>query len=143
MGVLSLTFSDMKNYVVHSKLGRGKYSHVFEGTEKSTGKRVAIKVLIPIRKDKIKREYHIHSSLNHPNVGKMVGIVQCPYLKTTSFIFEYCPHVDFRELYPALTLADIKNYAKQLFKVQVLQFRVYIICTQRESCIEILNRSMY
>lgn len=45
----------MKNYVVHSKLGRGKYSHVLDGTDKRTGKRVAIKVLIPINKEKIKR----------------------------------------------------------------------------------------
>lgn len=40
----------MKNYVIHSKVGRGKYSHVFDGTDKRTGKRVAIKVLVPIRK---------------------------------------------------------------------------------------------
>ena len=87
MGVLFVLYSDMKSYVVHSKLGRGKYSHVFDGTDKRTGKRVAIKVLVPIRKDKIKREYHIHKSLNHPNIGEMIEIVQCPYLKTTSFIF--------------------------------------------------------
>lgn len=42
--------------------------------------------------------------------------MQCPYLKTTSFIFQYYPHVDFRELYPTLSLADIKIYMKQLFK---------------------------
>lgn len=40
----------MSNYVVHGKLGRGKYSNVLDGTDKRTGKRVAIKVLIPIRK---------------------------------------------------------------------------------------------
>jgi|JI61114C2RNA_FD_contig_31_6793513_length_418_multi_1_in_0_out_0_1 casein kinase II subunit alpha len=62
----------MKNYVVHSKIGRGKYSHVFDGTDKKTGKRVAVKVLVPIRKDKIKREYHILNSLNHPNVGRLL-----------------------------------------------------------------------
>lgn len=46
----------------------------------------------------------------------MLEIVQCPYLKTTSFIFEYCPSVDFRQLYPTLSLNDIKIYMKQLFK---------------------------
>ena len=45
----------MSNYVVHSKLGRGKYSHVFDGTDKRNNKKVAIKVLVPIRKEKIKR----------------------------------------------------------------------------------------
>lgn len=114
----------MNNYVVHSKLGRGKYSHVFEGTDKRTNKRVAIKVLVPIKKDKIRREYHILKSLNHPNLVKLYDIVQCPYLRTTSFILEYCQHVDFRDLYPTLTLGDIKVYIKQLLQVLLLSFRV-------------------
>lgn len=71
-GYNSFIFSDVKNYVIHSKIGRGKYSNVFDGTDKRTGKRVAIKVLIPIHKEKIKREYHILKSLNHPNIGKLV-----------------------------------------------------------------------
>jgi casein kinase II subunit alpha len=72
MGVYYSICREMKNYVVHSKLGRGKYSHVFEGTDKRTGKRVAIKVLVPIHKDKIRREYHIQTSLNDPNIAKLL-----------------------------------------------------------------------
>ena len=41
----------MNNYVIHSKLGRGKYSHVFEGTDKKTGKKVAIKVALALIKE--------------------------------------------------------------------------------------------
>lgn len=40
----------MNNYVIHGKIGRGKYLHVLDGTDKRTGKRVTIKVLIPIKK---------------------------------------------------------------------------------------------
>ena len=86
MGVDYFLFSDIKNYVIHSKIGRGKYSNVFDGTDKKSGKRVAIKVLIPIHKEKIKREYHIAKSLDHPNIGRMIELVQCPYLKMTSFV---------------------------------------------------------
>jgi serine/threonine protein kinase len=62
----------MNNYVVHGKLGRGKYSHVLDGTDKRNNRRVAIKVLVPIRKEKIKREYQILRSLNHPHIAKLI-----------------------------------------------------------------------
>jgi serine/threonine protein kinase len=107
----------MNNYVVHGKLGRGKYSHVLDGTDQRTNTRVAIKVLVPIRKEKIKREYQILRSLNHPNIAKLIEIVQCPYLRQTSFIEEYVPHVDFRKLINSLTLSDIRLYMEQLLKV--------------------------
>jgi serine/threonine protein kinase len=84
----------MSNYVVHGKLGRGRYSHVLDGSDRRTGRRVAIKVLLPIRTQKIKREYSIHQSLSHPNIAKLIEIVQCPYLRQTSLIEEYAPHVD-------------------------------------------------
>jgi serine/threonine protein kinase len=62
----------MDNYVVHGKLGRGRYSHVLDGTDRRTNARVAIKVLVPIRKEKIKREYQIMRSLDHPNIAKLI-----------------------------------------------------------------------
>lgn len=107
----------MNNYVVHRKIGRGKYSHVFEGTDKRTNKSVAIKVLLPIRKDKIRREYHLLRQLDHPNIVKLRDIVKCSHLRTTSLVLDYFPHSDFRELYPSLALPDIKLYMTQLFKV--------------------------
>lgn len=107
----------MNNYVVHRKLGRGKYSHVLEGTDKRSQRPVAIKVLVPIRKEKIRREYHILTQLKHPNIAAMHDIVRCPNLKTTSLVFEYFPHTDFRELYHKLTYSEIKYYMAQLFKV--------------------------
>ena len=107
----------MNNYVVHQKLGRGKYSHVLEGTDKRENKTVAIKVLLPIRKEKIKREYHLLKQLDHPNIIKLKDIVKCSHLKTTSLIMEYFPHQDFRTLYHTLSLPDIKLYMAQLFKV--------------------------
>lgn len=117
MGVLVNSLSDMNNYVVHGKLGRGKYSHVLEGTDKTNNKPVAIKVLLPIRKDKIRREYHLLKQLDHPNIIKLKDIVKCSHLRTTTLVMEYFPHQDFRELYPTLSLSDIKRYMAQLFKV--------------------------
>lgn len=77
-GYIFFLFSQIDNYNIVQKLGRGKYSHVFEGNDKKNRKKVAIKVLLPIKPEKIKREYVIHKMLNHPNVIKLYDIVRCP-----------------------------------------------------------------
>lgn len=116
-GIMCLYLSNMNNYVVNSKLGRGKYSHVLEGTDKVSNKAVAIKVLLPIRKDKIRREYHFLKQLDHPNIIQFKDIVKCDHLKTTSIIMEHFPHQDFREIYHSFSISEIKHYMRQLFRV--------------------------
>jgi len=44
---------------VIKKIGRGKYSEVFEGMSLSLNRKVVIKVLKPVKKRKIKREIKI------------------------------------------------------------------------------------
>lgn len=84
---------------------------------------MAIKVLLPIKPSKIKREYHILTKLNHPSVVKILDIVRCSHLRTASLVLEYFPHQDFRELYQRLSLKDIKFYGRQLFEVIIQVFR--------------------
>ena len=90
-----------------------------------------IKVLLPIKPTKIKREYHIMRTLKHPNIIKVLDVVRCSHLKTASYVLEHFPHCDFRELYPKLTLADIKCYMKQLFEVSLGLCRAWTTCTRR------------
>lgn len=73
-----ILFRHIENYTITQKLGRGKYSHVFEGNDKKNRRKIAIKVLLPIKPEKIKREYIIHRMLNHPNIIKLHDIVRCP-----------------------------------------------------------------
>jgi casein kinase II subunit alpha len=54
----------MKDYEILKKVGRGKYSEVFEGIrvnvlEKEDKEKVIIKVLKPVRQKKVKREIKI------------------------------------------------------------------------------------
>ena len=72
-------------------------------------------MLLPVKPTKIKREFHLLRSLNHPNIIKVLDIVKCSHLRTASLVTEHFPHQDFRELYPTLSLKDIKFYMKQLF----------------------------
>jgi casein kinase II subunit alpha len=47
------------------KLGRGKYSEVFQGVDIRTEKPIVIKVLKPVKKKKIRREIMILNSLRN------------------------------------------------------------------------------
>lgn len=47
------------NYSITQKLGRGKYSEVFEAIHAPTKRTVVLKILKPVRKKKVKREIKI------------------------------------------------------------------------------------
>ena len=114
---IELPWGELEDYTLSHKVGRGRYSHVFEGRCIKTKERVIVKVLLPVKPTKIKREYQILRQLNHPNIIKVLDIVRCSHLRTASLILENFPHEDFRELYPKLGLKDIRNYGRQLLEV--------------------------
>ena len=86
----NITYGDIENYEIVRKVGRGKYSDVFEGINVTNSKKVIIKCLKPIRKKKIKREIKILQNLaQNAQVAKLVDVVKDPASKTHSLIFEY------------------------------------------------------
>jgi casein kinase II subunit alpha len=48
-------YSNQDNYEVVRKIGRGKYSEVFEGYNVVNNNKCVIKILKPVKKKKIKR----------------------------------------------------------------------------------------
>ena len=48
-------FSNQDDYEIIKKIGRGKYSEVFEGMNVVTMTKVVIKILKPVKKKKIRR----------------------------------------------------------------------------------------
>lgn len=54
-----VSFGEQQKYEIEEKLGRGKYSDVFKGCIVPSDDPVAIKILKPVKKDKIKRELKI------------------------------------------------------------------------------------
>lgn len=73
------------------KIGRGKYSEVFEGidcTDKNNTT-IAIKILKPVKKKKIKREICVLKTLKGgPNVVDLKDIVRDPVSKSPALVFE-------------------------------------------------------
>lgn len=72
-------FRLQENYEIIRKVGRGKYSEVFEGINITNGEKCIIKVLKPVKKKKIKREIKILQNLaGGPNVVALLDVVRDP-----------------------------------------------------------------
>ncbi|KAL4181047.1 hypothetical protein AMTRI_Chr12g235340 [Amborella trichopoda] len=114
---LTVQWGDQDDYEVVRKVGRGKYSEVFEGVNIASSERCIIKILKPVKKKKIKREIKILQNLcGGPNIVKLLDIVRDQHSKTPSLIFEYVNSTDFKVLYPTLTDYDIRYYIYELLK---------------------------
>ncbi|EGR28105.1 hypothetical protein IMG5_182900 [Ichthyophthirius multifiliis] len=114
---VEIQYGNLNNYQVIAKLGRGKYSEVFQGINTLNNQKCVIKVLKPIRKKKIKREVSILINIcGGKNIITLLDIVREPETKTTCLIFEYVNSQDYRTLYPQLNDFDIRYYIYEILK---------------------------
>lgn len=68
---------DIENYEIVRKIGRGKYSEVFEGINVANNEKCVVKVLKPVKKKKIKREIKILQILSGgPNIIALLDVVR-------------------------------------------------------------------
>ncbi|GAB4813402.1 hypothetical protein N2152v2_000448 [Parachlorella kessleri] len=114
---LTIDWGDQDDYEVVRKVGRGKYSEVFEGVNICNDQKCIVKILKPVKKKKIKREIKILQNLfGGPNVIKLLDVVRDPSSKTPSLVFEYVNNTDFKVLYPTLSDYDIRYYIFEILK---------------------------
>ncbi|XP_051919958.1 casein kinase 2, alpha prime polypeptide a isoform X2 [Hippocampus zosterae] len=93
-------WSNQDNYQLVRKLGRGKYSEVFEAINVSSSEKAVVKILKPVKWKKIKREIKILENLRGgTNIILLVDTVKDPV-----------------ELYQKLTDYDIRYYMYELLK---------------------------
>jgi casein kinase II subunit alpha len=112
---LVVNWGHQDDYEVVRKIGRGKYSEVFEGFNVINKARCVIKILKPVKKKKIKREIKILQNLcGGPNIIRLLDIVRDPQSKTPCLVFEYINNTDFKVLYPTLSDADIRYYVYEI-----------------------------
>lgn len=77
-----LTAEFKKDYIVGRVVGEGAYASVRVATYKPLGKKVAIKVYEkvklkePQRKKSVRREIRILQMLDHPNIVKILDVVE-------------------------------------------------------------------
>src|SRR5690606_20521073 len=94
---LEVDWGEQDDYEIVRKVGRGKYSEVFEGYNAANGERCVNKVLKPVKKKKIRREIKILQNLcGGTNIITLLDVVRDPMTKTPSLIFEYIRNTDFK-----------------------------------------------
>ena len=107
-----------EDYEIIKKIGRGKYSEVYEGINVNNDEKVVIKILKPVKKKKIKREIKILQNLkNGPNIVKLLDVVRDPSSKSPCIITEWIDNTDFKVLFPTFTDEDIRYYIYQVLIV--------------------------
>lgn len=114
---VTIVWGSQANYEIGDKVGRGKYSEVFNGWSMENGERIVIKALKPIKRKKIKREIKILQNLTGgPHIIQLFDIVREVNSKMSALIFEYVNNIDFRTLYPTFTDYDIRFYMFQVLE---------------------------
>ncbi|KAJ1906745.1 Casein kinase II subunit alpha [Tieghemiomyces parasiticus] len=114
---LQVSWGEQDRYEIIRKIGRGKYSEVFEGVDVREHQKCVIKVLKPVKKKKIRREIKILQNLRGgPNIIQLFDVVRDPESKTPALISEYVDNTDFKTLYPMLSDYDVRYYILELLK---------------------------
>uniref|UniRef100_A0AAQ6ACY1 non-specific serine/threonine protein kinase n=1 Tax=Amphiprion ocellaris TaxID=80972 RepID=A0AAQ6ACY1_AMPOC len=90
-------WGNQDDYQLVRKLGRGKYSEVFEAINITNNEKVVVKILKPVKKKKIKREIKILENLRGgPNIISLLDIVKDPVSRTPALVFEHVNNTDFK-----------------------------------------------
>ncbi|TKS73020.1 Casein kinase II subunit alpha' [Collichthys lucidus] len=90
---------NQEDYQLVRKLGRGKYSEVFEAINITNNEKVVVKILKPVKKKKIKREIKILENLRGgTNIIRLVDTVKDPVSRTPALVFECINNTDFKRL---------------------------------------------
>lgn len=112
-----IEWDTQEEYEIVRKIGRGKYSEVFDGWNTETDEPVVIKILKPVKQQKINREVLVLKNLRGgTNIIQLLKCVKDPISKTPSLVFEHVDNIDFRTLYPTFTDYDIRYYIFQVLK---------------------------
>uniref|UniRef100_A0A673LER9 non-specific serine/threonine protein kinase n=1 Tax=Sinocyclocheilus rhinocerous TaxID=307959 RepID=A0A673LER9_9TELE len=110
-------WGNQDDYQLVRKLGRGKYSEVFEAINITNNEKVVVKILKPVKKKKIKREIKILENLRGgPNIITLLDIIKDPVSRTPALVFEHVNNTDFKQLYQTLSDYDIRFYMFEILK---------------------------
>ena len=133
-------WGNQDDYQLVRKLGRGKYSEVFESINVSNNanEKCVVKTLKPVKKKKIKREIKILENLRGgTNVITLHGVVKDPVSRTPALIFEHVNNTDFKQLYQTLTDFDIRQVRPPPFcdfNDNFLRFYLYELLRALDYC---------
>jgi len=116
---LDIEWGDPEKYAIIRKIGQGKYSEVFQGKDVSGEEEqdVVLKVLKPVKFQRIKKEIHILQKLRDgPNILQLLDVVRDPETKSPAVVFEYIDAIDFKTYFPTMPDLEVRFYLYKLLE---------------------------
>ena len=101
------------------QVGKGVFSQVYEGINALNDEKVAIKVLKPIKEQKIRREAKILEAVKGgPNIIELIAVVKDPETEHSTFVMEFIdtPDKNLRKIKHKFSAEDVRYYMYQLLK---------------------------
>lgn len=113
-------YGDINDYSILTRVGRGKYSNVFKGRV-SDGSYCVIKVLKPVRNEKIRREINVLRMLEDcPNSTHLRDIVKDKDTNSVALIMDWSENTPIKAVMRYMETVHITNYVYKV--LQALQF---------------------
>ena len=105
-----------KGYVIRKKVGRGKFSTVYMA-KNPEGKRVALKVLVPIDIRKYAKEIKVLQNLRgHDNIIELMDLVSDSLTGVNTLVFEWVTIHDWKRVYGRFGPEEVKYYMRKLLE---------------------------
>ena len=114
---LQIKYGRQADYELILKIGRGRFSEVYQAIHIPSDTKVVVKVLKPVKRNRITKEIKILQLLSGgPNIIKLLDLVRDPVSKAPSLVFEYIENQDFRTLFAQFNDFDIRYYTYKIFE---------------------------
>jgi casein kinase II subunit alpha len=108
---------NIDNYKVESKIGRGRYSDVYQGLNIKSNEKVVLKILKPITKIKIIREICILKTLiDCPNIVKIIDVIKEKNSDIYCIICKSISGIELKNCYIGISPADLKLYMHKILE---------------------------
>jgi casein kinase II subunit alpha len=108
---------DINNYIVDAKIGRGRYSDVYEGLQKIKNEKVVLKILKPITKVKIKREIFVLKTLRKcPNIVEIIDVINEKDSEIFCIICKSILGTELKNCYMGISPEDLKYYMYKILE---------------------------
>eukprot|EP00190_Bangiopsis_sp_CCMP1999_P005314 CAMPEP_0198728878 /NCGR_PEP_ID=MMETSP1475-20131203/11884_1 /TAXON_ID= ORGANISM="Unidentified sp., Strain CCMP1999" /NCGR_SAMPLE_ID=MMETSP1475 /ASSEMBLY_ACC=CAM_ASM_001111 /LENGTH=327 /DNA_ID=CAMNT_0044491353 /DNA_START=218 /DNA_END=1201 /DNA_ORIENTATION=+ len=115
--LVKIQWGGQDQYDVVRKVGRGKYSDVFEAINCLNNKRCIVKVLKPVKPRKIRREISILQTLcGGRNIVKLLDLCLDPDSKVPSLVFEYVNNADYRSFFSSWGIDNVRQYIYEVLE---------------------------
>lgn len=113
--LLQLEYGSIDNYWVQRKLGRGKYSEVYEAVNANNDEKCVVKVLKPIKKRKIKKEVKVLMNLlGAPHTIRLLDMCRDRQTKIPCLVFDFINATSWKSF--EWTIEDLQDYMYQMLK---------------------------